>query len=173
MLSPVARSLLGIPLDRELPTDLPDLYDAYFAGHSYQTRFHSGWDFSPRGRNLVEGYDMCLVHLTAQYHFYMDSEFRVYVDVGTPTQIASSFVSLIEEDAIFVGSAATGSSRRGFGQFPTMDAFLAAHGDYLQGWQEAIFADSAFGRYFLGPRSVIGLGRFYSGEYLISAIEYL
>jgi hypothetical protein len=141
---------MGIPEDRTLPTDLADLYDTYFAGRSYQTRFGTGWTFLPRGRKVEEGYDMCLEHRTAQCWFFMDSEFRVYVESDTPVQIASTYISLVEKDAILVGSVATGSSRRGFEQFPSMEAFLAAHGDCVQGWEEAPFADPAFGRYFLG-----------------------
>ncbi|QIF02072.1 hypothetical protein [Roseimicrobium sp. ORNL1] len=172
MLSPIARSLLGIPEGEPLPTDLAVLYDTHFAGRSYQTRFREGWTFLPRGHKVEDGYDTCLEHLTAQCWIFMDSEFKVYVEGDAPIQLASSYISLIEADAILVGSVATGTSRRGFGQFPSMEAFLAAHGDYVQGWEEAPFADPAFGRFFLGPRSVIGLSRFYSAEYLISAIEY-
>src|SRR4051794_30766372 len=172
MLSVAARTLLEIPADTVLPTALALLYDTHFAGHSYRTRFRSGWDFRPRGRNVEEGFDSCLQHLTAPCWFYLDSEFRVFVEGEAPIQIASNFIFLVEVDAFLESSPATGRSRRGLGQFPSMDAFLAAHGDYIQGWQEAPFADRAFGHYFRGPSSVVGLSRFYSDDYLISAIEY-
>lgn len=176
MLSSTARSLLGILPGQALPSDLAELYDRYFASNAYRTRFDSGWCFSRRGAYVDGGFDLCLSHLTAQYAFYLDSEFRVYVaaesDDSYPIQIASSFISLAEEDAILVSSNATGGSRRGFGQFPSYDAFFAAHGDYVSDWPEAEFADSAFGRFFLGPTSVVGLGRFYSDEYLIGGMEY-
>lgn len=172
MLSSVARTILGIQLDEPLPTNLTALYDTYFADRSYTTRFGGGWNFHARDRKLDESYDCCLDHGTAQCSFFLDSELRVFTEGEAYIQIASSFISLIEADAILVGSIATGASRRGFGKFPSVEAFLAAHGSYIQGWQEAPFADPAFGRYFLGPRSVVGLSRFYSDEYLISAIEY-
>jgi hypothetical protein len=112
------------------------------------------------------------MHRTAQFDFVLDSEFRVYVECSGPIQIASSFVSLIEKDAILVSSRATGKSRRGFGQFQSYDAFFAAHGDYVSSWPEAQFDDKAFGRFFLGTSSVVGIGRFYSDEYLLGGIEY-
>lgn len=126
----------------------------------------------PRGRYVERGFDRCLMHRTAQFNFVMDSEFRVYVEDSGPVQIASSFVSLIEKDAILVSSRAIGKSRRGFGQFVSYDAFFTAHGDYVSSWLEAQFDDKAFGRFFLGPSSVVGLERFYSDEYLICGIEY-
>ena len=172
MLSAPARSLLGIPQDQVLPSDSAALYDAFFAGRSYQTRFHSGWDFLPRGQHIENGLDGCLSHLTAQFYFFLDSEFRVYVECSAPIQIASSFLSLVEKDAILTSSVATGGSRRGLGQFQSYDAFFSAHGGYVSGWREAHFDDKLFGRFLLGPASVIGLGRFYSDEYLINGIEY-
>jgi len=172
MLSTPARSLLSVPSNQALPSDPAALYDAFFAGRSYRTRFSEGWEFLPRGRDVEKGFDRCLRHLTAQFDFFLDTDFQVYVECSDPIQIASSFISLVEEDAILVSSVATGRSRRGFGQFPSYDAFFAAHGDYVSSWPEARFDDKTFGRFLLGPSSVIGLGRFYSDEYLIGGIEY-
>jgi hypothetical protein len=173
MLSIPARSLLGISSNEVLPLDPAALYDAYFAGRAYLTRFGEGWEFLCRGREVRSGFDHCLIHRTAQFDFALDSELRVYVECSRPIQIASNIVSLVEKDGILVSSRATGQCRRGLGQFPSYEAFLATHGDYLSNWPEAEFDDKAFGRFFLGPSSVVGVGRFYSDEYLIGGIEYL
>src|SRR5258708_6576030 len=105
-LSATARSLLVIPPNEELPSDLGDLYDRFFAGRSYRTRFNSGWEFLPRGREILNGRDRCLCHLTAQFDFSFDSAFRVYVECSGPVQIASNFISLVEKDAILSDSVA-------------------------------------------------------------------
>lgn len=172
MLTAVARSLLKIPLDKVLPTNLAELYDTWFAGRCYHTRFGSGWTFGARGDSIDDGFDQCLEHLTAQCHFYLDAELRVFVEAENPVQIASSFISLVEKDAILVNSVAVGERRRGFGTFPSMDAFMEAHGDYVKNWPEAPFDDPEFGRFYVGPQSVVGLGRCYSDEFLISGLEY-
>ena len=173
MLSLRARQLVDIPSDSPLPDDLASLYDRFFAGKSYTTRFGEGWTFLPRGRDVDDdGFDCCLDHRTAQCYFFLDAEFRVYTTGEGSIQIASSFISLVEEDAILVSSVATGHSRRGFGQFPNYEAFFAAHGEYVCGWPEAQFNDREFARFFLGPSSVVRLGRFYSDDFLICGIEY-
>ena len=171
-LSPTARSFLGISPNQVLPADLGDLYDRYFAGRSYRTRFSEGWEFEHRGLEILNGRDRCLFHLIAQFDFSLDSEFRVYVECSGPVQIASSFISLVERDAILCDSVATGKSRRGLGQFKDCEAFFAAHGEYVSGWREADFDDKSFKRLLIGPTSVIGLGRIYSDKFSIVGIEY-
>jgi hypothetical protein len=165
MLSVQARLLLGISPDCPLPSDLGVLYDGFFAGRSYETRFGEGWSFFPRGREIEDEFDFCLSHRTAPFNFCLDSDFRVYTFASDGVQIASNFISLVEEDAVLVNSAATGIGRRGYGTFPSYDAFFSIHGEYVAGWPEAPFQDESFGRFLLGPKSVIGLRRHYSDDY--------
>src|SRR5690349_2618469 len=91
MLTLEARQLLEIPEHVQLPDGLDELYDGWFAGRRYETRFGGGWSF--RARNNVrggepqhhfeardEGYCICLGHRTAQFYFGLDEKLRVYVE---------------------------------------------------------------------------------------------
>jgi hypothetical protein len=180
MLSPTARALLRIPDQIGLPESLAELYDRWFVGRSYETRFSEGWAFGPRGHVdipfvqalLAAGYAPCLEHRTAQFWFALDSSFRVYVQCENWIPIASSFVSLVEQDAVLVDSIGRGEERRGFGCFSSFDEFVSKNSDYLAGFQELPSPDPEFSRFYRGPQSTIGAGRFYSDEYQIGALEY-
>src|SRR6266571_6285175 len=111
MLSSEARHLLKIPKHADLPATLGDLYAHCFAGQSYETRFGEGWTFNRRGTDSTDGYELCLSHRTAQFEFGLDHEFRVYVQCDKWVPIASSFISLVEEDALLVASSASGVRR--------------------------------------------------------------
>jgi hypothetical protein len=172
MLSTEARRLLRIPRDAALPVSLAELYDRWFAGRSYETRFGEGWTFNPRGMDWRDGYDPCLHHRTAQFEFGLDSRFRVYVQCRSWILIASSFISLVERDALLVASSARGESRRGLGTFPNHEDFVMRHCDYLASFEEVMSPDPGFARVFRGHESVIIASRFYSAEYAICGIEY-
>jgi hypothetical protein len=171
MLTSEARHLLKISKHADLPASLGDLYDHWFAGRTYETRFRKGWTFDRRGLDRPDGYDHCLSHRTAQFEFGLDDGFRVYVQCDRWVRIASSFVSLLEQDALLVASNARGGRRRGFGTFPTYEKFLVLHRDYLSSFEE-VSCDPEFARIFRGPESVIIASRFYSDEYAICGIEY-
>jgi len=173
MLSLSARQLLGIDPHIDLPTDLATLFDEFFVGKRYETRFDSGWSFDQRqgfAQEEIEGFDPCLAHYTAPFNFALDERFSVYIDFNT--KIASSFVSLVEKDAILVASKGTGEKRRGFGTLPSFEAFFEQHGEYISGWLEAPHFDPEFYRMFIGPSSVVSVSRFYSQEYLVCGLEY-
>ncbi len=171
MLTSEARHLLKIPKHADLPTTLADLYDHWFAGRTYETRFGGGWTFNRRGTDSTDGYDLCLSRRTAQFEFGLDDGFRAYVQCEKWVPIASSFVALLEEDALLVASSARGNRRRGFGTFPTYDEFLTLHRDYFSSFQE-VSHDPEFARIFRGAKSVIIASRFYSDDYAICGIEY-
>lgn len=171
MLTLHARHLLKIPKNADLSAMLGDLYDQWFAGRTYETRFGEGWTFNRRGRDNTDGYDLCLFHRTAQCEFGLDDRFRVYVQCDKWVPIASSFVSLVEKDALLVGSSARGDRRRGFGTFPTYEGFLTLHRDYLSSFQEVSY-DPEFARIFRGAESLVIASRFYSDDYAICGIEY-
>ncbi len=171
MLSLEARHLLNIPKHAFLSARLDDLYDDWFAGRSYETRFGGGWTFKRRGIDKAYGYDLCLSHRTAQCEFGLDERFRVFVQCDQWVPIASSFISLVEEDAVLMGSSARGDRRRGFGTFPSFEAFLSLKRDYLSSFQE-VSRDPEFARIFRGTASVIIASRFYSDDYAICGIEY-
>jgi hypothetical protein len=171
MLTPEARNLLRIPKQADLPARLEDLYDRWFAGQTYETRFGTGWTFNRRDLKNRDGFDLCLWHRAAQFDFGMDDKIRVYVQCDKWVPIASSFVSILEEDALLVASNARGDRRRGFGRFPTYEKFLTQHGDYLSAFEE-VGRDEDFSRIFRGPESVVIASRFYSDDYAICGIEY-
>ena len=180
MLSVGARTLLKIPTQTNLPASLDSLYDQWFAGRSYETRFGGGWSFRSRGGGNIPhyeegrsaGYDICLEHRTAQFWFGLDSCFRVHVKCENWVRIASSFVSLVERDVLLVASPGRGERHRGFGCFPSFEGFLSRHSDYLAGFQEVLSPDPAFTRFFRGSESMVIASRFYSDEYEICGIEY-
>ena len=175
MLSAGARALLEIPRDADLPTSLDSLYDRWFAGRRYETPFGGGWSFSSRGGGTIahaeearaSGYDICLEHRTAQFWFGLDNCFRVHVECESWVRIASSFVSLVERDALLVASPGRGKRRRGFGCFPNFEEFVSRHSDYLAAFQAVPSPDPEFTRYFRGLESMVIASRFYSDEYEI------
>jgi hypothetical protein len=171
MLTSEGRHLLKIPKHADLQVGLGDLYDQWLAGRTYETRFGGGWTFHRRRSGSADGCDACLSHRTAQCEFGLDDRFRVYVQCEKWVRIASSFLSLLEEDALLTASNARGDRRRGFGTFPTYEKFLVLHRDYLSSFQEVSY-DPEFARIFRGPGSVIIASRFYSDEYAICGIEY-
>jgi hypothetical protein len=171
MLTSEARNILRIPKHADLPTNLGELYDQWFAGKNYETRFGTGWTFNRKGIKKRDGYDLCLWHQTAQFDFGVDDKFRVYVQCEHWVPIASSFVSLLEEDALLVASNAIGDKRRGFGTFPNYEEFLSRNKDYLSAFQE-VGGDEEFARFFRGSNSMIIAGRFYSDEYAIGGLEF-
>src|SRR5262245_50341236 len=182
MLTPQARELLKIPQHVQLPDTLNELYDHWIAGRSYETRFGGGWSFRPKEsirdggpqhhlEAQAAGYFVCLEHRTAQFWFGLDERFRVYVECDKWVPIASSFISLVEEDALLVASKAKGDRRRGFGTFRSYEEFLTRYGDYLSAFQE-VGQDREFARIFRGTESVVLASRFYSDDYAICGIEY-
>ena len=172
MLSETARRLLKIPSDADLNLPLDELYDRWFAGRKYETRFGEGWRFEPRGKRSEDGYDLCLQERTAQMYIGMNSQFKVYVEGDAWTPIASNYLMLVETDALLVESKATGEERRGFGTFPNVEAFQAKHGSYLAKFEELPSPDHSFTRYFRGPKSMIIACRSWSDQHEICAIEY-
>ena len=181
ILSPQARQLLKVPKQAELPTALDELYSSWFAGRSYVTRFGGGWSFDAMSGYdgdiqhsqdaQAEGYCICLEHRTAQFWFGLDAAFRVYVQCDEWILIASSFVALVEEDAMLEASNVRGGRRRGFGTFSSFEEFLVRHRDYLSSFQE-VSHDPEFARIFRGDKSVVIASRFYSDDYAICGIEY-
>ena len=172
MLSAGARGLLKIPDEVVLPSSLGELYDRWFYGNDYETRFGEGWIFDKRGRRFQDGYDVCISHRTAQFAFGLDREFRLHVLCDGWVQIASSFLSIVENDAVMVASKARGGKRRGFGTFPGFEEFVSRQRDYLSEFQEIASPDPEFKRIFIGPKTVVTAERFYTDQYLIGAIEY-
>lgn len=134
-LSQGARQLLGIPLDAELPTDLAELYDQWFAGRSYETRFREGWSFEPRGQpsglHGVRDLDCCLDHRTAQFYFGLDAALGVHVLCNDWVQIASSFTQLVEADAVLAASNGRGLDRRPLGNYASFEDFQASNRSLL------------------------------------------
>jgi len=182
MLNKEVRKLLGIPNQALLPDTLPALYDGWFAGRGYETRFGEGWKFASRASvsksgmphhlaALTEGYVVCLEHQAAQSWFAMDEAFRVYVECEEWVQIASSFLRLVEVDALLVESNAKGDRRNGLGTFPTFEEFEKSLQGYLSTFQE-VTRDFEFTRVYRGAKSVIVASRFHSDEYAICGIEY-
>jgi hypothetical protein len=175
-LSAGARSLLGIPLDAQLPTGLPGLYDRWFAGRRYETRFGEGWSFGPRGQPLgldtPRDLDCCLEHRTAQFDFGLDEKMGVHVLCRDWVQIASSFTKLVEADSILVASRGIRRERQPLGNYASFDDFLAANRSLLTGFRE-ISLDPGFHIAFVGEKSAVLAGRFYTDEYSIWACEYL
>lgn len=172
MLSKTARFLLKIPINANLNLPLDELYDQWFAGRVYETRFGDGWSFKPRGCRYENGYDLCLEHRTGQFCVGMDSLFKVYVEGETWTPIASSYIMLVETDALLVESNALGGERRGFSSFSNVEDFQTKHGGYLGKFEEVLGSDHSFTRFFRGPQSMIVLSRSLSDESEICAIEY-
>lgn len=171
MISAAARKLLKIPANAKLPEDPAELYDGWFAGRNYKTRFGTGWSFSKSEKNASDLYDLCLEQRAAQFYFGLDSKYSVYVDCGEWIQIATSFVDLVEVDAILVESNATGKKRRGIGSYKSFDDFIAQNSDFLLAFKEITFSDKVYSRLFQGPKSIVIVGRFYTLEYLVHAIE--
>jgi len=170
MLSTEARRLLRIPKNAVLPVSLGELYDRWFAGRSYKTRF-GGWKFEARGASQDGLYDLCLEHPTAQFNFGLDPECRVYVECENWIPIASSFISLVEEDAFLVASGVRKDRVRGLGRFSDYNQFLLQHRDYLARFRE-VTLDPEFTRAFQGAESIIMASRFYSDEHVIFCYEY-
>lgn len=182
MLSKQVRQLLGIPAQASLP-DTPDaLYEDWFAGRSYETRFGEGWSFASRASvsesgmphhlaALLDGYLVCLEHRTAQSWFAMDEEYRVYVECEGWVQIASTLLRLVEVDGLLVESNAKGDRRRGLGQFSSFEDFERSQREYLSRFQE-VSLNPEFARVFRGSESVIVASRFHSDAYAICGIEY-
>ncbi len=176
MLSPEARKLLKrfllpIPQGAVLPETLDELYDQWFEGRSFATRFEPGWTFSRRKVERDGVYDLCLEQHTAQFNFGLDPEFRVFVQCKNWIPIASSFVSLVEQAAFVVASGVRKETLRGLGRFPTHEAFVNQHREYLADFQE-VKLDPEFTRAFKGPKSIVMAARFYSDEPLFTCYEY-
>jgi hypothetical protein len=175
-LSQGARQLLGIPLDVELPSDPAELYDHWFAGRTYETRFGEGWSFAPRGQPLglqgVRDLDCCLDHRTAQFYFGLDEELGVHVLNNDWIQIASSYTKLVEADAILAASKGRGLDRRMLGNYASFEDFLASNGERLALFRE-VELDPGFHIAFVGEKSAVLAGRPYEDEYSIWACEYL
>ena len=172
MLSEAARRLLKIPSEADLNLPLDELYDRWFAGRTYETRFGYGWSFEPRGKRVDGDHDLCLQHRTGQMCIGMDSQFKVYAEGDAWTPIASNYLMLVETDALLVESKATGEERRGLGKFPTVESFQAKYGSYLAKFEELPSPDHSFTRYFQGPQSMIITCRSWSDQHEICAIEY-
>lgn len=172
MISAAARKLLKIPTSVKLPEEPAELYDRWFAGRKYETRFGDGWSFSRSEKSSSDLYDLCLEHRTAQFYFGLDSKYSVYVDCGEWIQIATSFVDLVEEDAILVESNATGKKRRGIGYYKSFDDFIAQNSDFLLAFKEIPITDKVYSRLFQGPKSIVIVSRFYTVEYKVYAIEF-
>jgi hypothetical protein len=172
MLTIEARRILGIPLNVGLPPSLGELYDHWFAGRSYKTSSGLGWTFNPRREDQRNGYDLCLEQHTAQFWFGLDHAFRVYVQCEAWIPMASSFVSLVEGDAILEVSQAKIKRMRSLGKFPSQDEFAAKHADQLHAFQD-ISPDPEFSRIFQGPESLIVSSRFYSKTPVFNVTEYL
>jgi hypothetical protein len=183
MLTPQARRLLDIPESAVLPESLDDLYEQWFAGRGYETRFGGGWTFATKHpssedalpfevESQAQGYSVCLVHRTAQCWFALDAQHRVYVEGDEWIPIASSFVALVEEDAHLLASNATGEGIRGHGLFRSFEEFLEVHAAYMSAFKE-VWRDEGFARVYHGPRSAIIASRFYTVEYGICVIEHL
>jgi hypothetical protein len=170
MLSAKARQMLKIPQDVVLPELLDELYDKWFAGRRYQTRFDR-WIFKPRTEPDDGIYVDCIEHYTAQYDFGLDMNFRVCIQCGNWIPIATSFVALVETDAVLEQSRARKDAIRPFGKFPSHDEFMAKHAGYLQGFQD-ISADPDFSRILQGPKSLVVSRRFYTDELAFTAFEY-
>jgi hypothetical protein len=180
-LSEGARSLMGIPLDAELPTDPGDLYDLWFAGRGYAIDQFHGWRFEPRGQDLhppflppgVRHLDCCLDHRTAQFVFGLDEALGVHVLCKDWVQIASSFTKLVEHDAI---EATTHGhrlrDRHYLGDYASFEDFRASNRSLLARFQE-VDLDPGFAAAFASDESVVLAGRVYSDEYSITAIEIM
>ena len=170
MLSAKARQMLKIPQDVVLPESMDELYDNWFAGRGYQTRFDR-WTFKPR-TELDEGiFVNCLEQYTAQCDFGLDMNFRVCVQCENWIPIASSFVALVETDAVLEQSRARKDTIHPFGKFPSHGEFMARHAGHLQGFQD-ISADPDFSRILQGPKSLVVSRRFYTDELAFTAFEY-
>jgi hypothetical protein len=175
MLSTKARHLLKISEHAVLPVSMDDLYDHWFAGRSYRTRFdrrlEPRWIFKRR-EELEDGiYVDCLEHYTAQFYFGLDSSFRVCVKCRDWVPIASSFVSLVETDALLEASPARKDQVLGLGRFRSQDEFMTRCADHLIGFHD-IGADPDFARVLQGPKSLVVSSRFYSDEPRFNAVEY-
>ena len=169
MLSAKARQMLKIPQDAVLPESMDELYDNWFAGRGYQTRFDR-WVFKPRTKVDDGIYVYCLEQYTAQCDFGLDMNFRVCVQCENWIRIASSFVALVETDAVLEQSPAR-KIVRGLGQFPSQEEFMARHAGHLEGFQD-ISADPLFCRILQGPKSLAVSRRFYTNELAFTAVEY-
>jgi hypothetical protein len=167
--------MLKIPQGAALPGSLGNLYDQWFSGRKYRTRFdpvfQPRWIFRSRGELEDDIYFDCLERYTAQFNFGLDATFRVCVQCTNWIPIASSFVALVETDAVLEQSRARKDHVRGLGRFPSQDDFLVRHADYLQGFQD-ISADPEFDRILLGPKSLVVSSRFYTDEPTFTAVEY-
>jgi hypothetical protein len=176
MLSAKARQMLKIPKNAALPGSMGELYDHWFAGRTYRTRFDSWleprWIFKARGELESGIYFDCLERYTAQFNFGLDINFRVCVQCANWIPIASSFVALVETDAVLEQSRARKDKSRGLGRFPSQEEFLAKHAESLRGFQD-ISVDPAFERILQGPASLIVSGRFYTEEPTFHVVEYL
>ncbi len=142
-LSEGARWLMGIPPDAELPSDPGDLYDRWFAGRSYETYF-GGWAFEPRGQQQlhppsiplgVRRLECCLEHRIAQFVFGLDEEFGVHVLCNDWVQIASSFTTLVEEDAM-LASSGHWRDAHWLGDYASFDDFVASNHTLLARFQD-------------------------------------
>jgi hypothetical protein len=175
MLSLKARQMLKIPPHAVLPESLGDLYDQWFAGRKYRTRFDSRfeprWIFKKRDEFEDGIYFDCLEHYTAQFYFGLDTDFRVCVHCTDWIPIASSFVALVETDAVLEESPARKDNIHGLGKYSCHEEFISLHADYLQGFHD-ISADPEFTRILQGPNSLVVSGRFYTDEPTFSVVEY-
>jgi hypothetical protein len=171
MLSSNARRLLGIRRNAILPAGLGELYDHYFAGRSYKTRFQIGWTFTRRGEWQLDSYDVCLERYTAQFNFGLDPECGVYVQCNNWIPIASSIAALVETDAVLAASRGRPDKLRGLGRFPSHDEFISQYADYLSCFQD-ISPDPKFTRILQGPESIVVAFRFYLEEPTFNAVEY-